>query len=156
MATTVPVNQRSNMSYNESRSIRGQLDPPEASPRTGWRYVQCTDRQNELRVRRLFLCQLNHPDTLLLLGIDTTTHIAHLRLAAQDGEKRVEQRRRCLVTRAQVLSPSEGPHDQKMPSPLQLDPPCRSVLSSSSRCFRTRRFQAQGDGAVVAIQTAAR
>ena len=37
-------------SFQESLSIRGRLDPPATSPHRGWRFLQCTDKFDELKV----------------------------------------------------------------------------------------------------------
>ncbi|KAI0669829.1 hypothetical protein C8Q78DRAFT_1037958 [Trametes maxima] len=43
-----PPNPRSN--YYLPSPVRGQLEVPEGQAKTGWRYIQCTDTPNELRV----------------------------------------------------------------------------------------------------------
>ncbi|KAI0651921.1 hypothetical protein C8Q79DRAFT_897991 [Trametes meyenii] len=43
-----PPNPRPN--YYMSSPVRGQLEVPEGQATTGWRYIQCTDTPNELRV----------------------------------------------------------------------------------------------------------
>ncbi|KAF9651883.1 hypothetical protein BDM02DRAFT_3109992 [Thelephora ganbajun] len=38
------------LQYFQSSPVRGQLEPPDATTRPGWRYLQCTDTPNELKV----------------------------------------------------------------------------------------------------------
>ncbi|KAI0082309.1 hypothetical protein K474DRAFT_1655693, partial [Panus rudis PR-1116 ss-1] len=38
------------LNYFQQAPVRGQLEPPDGYSRTGWRYLQCTDTPNELRV----------------------------------------------------------------------------------------------------------
>ena len=40
------------LSYYQTSPVRGQLEPYESQSRQGWRYLQCTDTPNELKVRR--------------------------------------------------------------------------------------------------------
>ncbi|RPD55803.1 hypothetical protein L226DRAFT_565053 [Lentinus tigrinus ALCF2SS1-7] len=48
MASSRPANPRLN--YYQQSPVRGQLENPDGTTRSGWRYVQCTDTPNELRV----------------------------------------------------------------------------------------------------------
>ena len=51
----MPFGNRNQPSSNlKPPSLRGQIDPPERSKRTktGWRYIQCTDNLDELKVSR--------------------------------------------------------------------------------------------------------
>jgi hypothetical protein len=41
------------LSYYQTSPVRGQLEPYESQSRQGWRYLQCTDTPNELKVRRV-------------------------------------------------------------------------------------------------------
>ncbi|KAI0375068.1 hypothetical protein BV20DRAFT_960124 [Pilatotrama ljubarskyi] len=43
-----PPNPRLN--YYQQSPVRGQLEVPQGAAKTGWRYIQCTDTPNELRV----------------------------------------------------------------------------------------------------------
>ncbi|KAI8990502.1 hypothetical protein BD414DRAFT_413539 [Trametes punicea] len=43
-----PSNPRLN--YYQPSPVRGQLEVPDGTSKTGWRYIQCTDTPNELRV----------------------------------------------------------------------------------------------------------
>lgn len=38
------------LQYFQPSPVRGQLEPPDATTRPGWRYLQCTDTPNELKV----------------------------------------------------------------------------------------------------------
>ncbi|KAI0778253.1 hypothetical protein BD413DRAFT_466587 [Trametes elegans] len=38
------------LNYYQQSPVRGQLEVPEDATKTGWRYIQCTDTPNELRV----------------------------------------------------------------------------------------------------------
>jgi len=38
------------LQYFQPNPVRGQLEPPNATSRPGWRYLQCTDTPNELKV----------------------------------------------------------------------------------------------------------
>src|SRR6266702_4685332 len=40
------------LAYFQTSPVRGQLEPYESQSRQGWRYLQCTDTPNELKVRR--------------------------------------------------------------------------------------------------------
>ena len=37
------------LQYFQQSPVRGQLEPPDATTRPGWRYLQCTDTPNELK-----------------------------------------------------------------------------------------------------------
>ena len=37
------------LQYFQPSPVRGQLEPPDATTRPGWRYLQCTDTPNELK-----------------------------------------------------------------------------------------------------------
>lgn len=39
------------LNYFQQSPVRGQLEVPDGYSRSGWRYLQCTDTPNELRVR---------------------------------------------------------------------------------------------------------
>lgn len=41
------------LQYFQPSPVRGQLEPPDASTRPGWRYLQCTDTPNELKGKRI-------------------------------------------------------------------------------------------------------
>lgn len=45
------------LSYFQTSPVRGQLEPYESQSRQGWRYLQCTDTPNELKVRRALLAR---------------------------------------------------------------------------------------------------
>ena len=38
------------LAYFQTSPVRGQLEPYEPQSRAGWRYLQCTDTPNELKV----------------------------------------------------------------------------------------------------------
>ncbi|KAI0348594.1 hypothetical protein BDW22DRAFT_108235 [Trametopsis cervina] len=38
------------LNYFQQSPVRGQLEPCDSTPKSGWRYLQCTDTPNELRV----------------------------------------------------------------------------------------------------------
>jgi hypothetical protein len=40
------------LAYFQTSPVRGQLEPYEPQSRAGWRYLQCTDTPNELKVCR--------------------------------------------------------------------------------------------------------
>lgn len=63
------------LNYFQQSPVRGQLEPPDGYARTGWRYLQCTDTPNELRVRRI-----RHNPRLVRLTLDFAGTAA-----AQDG-----------------------------------------------------------------------
>ncbi|KAI0068236.1 hypothetical protein BV25DRAFT_1941669 [Artomyces pyxidatus] len=42
--------QQHHLAYFQSSPVRGQLEPYDSDTRTGWRYLQCTDTPNELKV----------------------------------------------------------------------------------------------------------
>ncbi|RDX55787.1 hypothetical protein OH76DRAFT_569564 [Lentinus brumalis] len=48
MASTRPANPRLN--YYQQSPVRGQLENPDGTTKSGWRYIQCTDTPNELRI----------------------------------------------------------------------------------------------------------
>ena len=57
------------LQYFQPSPVRGQLEPPDASSRPGWRYLQCTDTPNELKGKQfliiLFLATDPSPPVLL-------------------------------------------------------------------------------------------
>ncbi|KAI0655146.1 hypothetical protein C8Q70DRAFT_924378 [Cubamyces menziesii] len=50
MSATAPRLPAQRLNYYQQSPVRGQLEIPEAGNKTGWRYIQCTDTPNELRV----------------------------------------------------------------------------------------------------------
>ena len=57
------------LQYFQPSPVRGQLEPPDATTRPGWRYLQCTDTPNELKGARspIFLSATTDPGTPVLL-----------------------------------------------------------------------------------------
>jgi hypothetical protein len=55
-----PHHQQQQLNYFQASPVRGQLEPDTDDTRLGWRYVQCTDTPNQLRVR------ISHRPTFLL------------------------------------------------------------------------------------------
>ena len=43
------------LQYFQPSPVRGQLEPPDASTRPGWRYLQCTDTPNELKGKQILM-----------------------------------------------------------------------------------------------------
>jgi len=43
------------LQYFQPSPVRGQLEPPDATTRPGWRYLQCTDTPNELKGKRILI-----------------------------------------------------------------------------------------------------
>lgn len=41
------------LQYFQPSPVRGQLEPPDANTRPGWRYLQCTDTPNELKGKQV-------------------------------------------------------------------------------------------------------
>lgn len=41
------------LNYFQQSPVRGQLEPTDGGSKSGWRYLQCTDTPNELRVLSL-------------------------------------------------------------------------------------------------------
>lgn len=46
------------LAYYQTSPVRGQLEPYEAKSKAGWRYLQCTDTPNELKVGVIHLLTL--------------------------------------------------------------------------------------------------
>jgi hypothetical protein len=46
------------LQYFQPSPVRGQLEPPDATTRPGWRYLQCTDTPNELKGKRILMISL--------------------------------------------------------------------------------------------------
>ena len=51
------------LAYFQTSPVRGQLEPYEPKSKAGWRYLQCTDTPNELKVRYLLTFR---PDLICL------------------------------------------------------------------------------------------
>jgi hypothetical protein len=43
------------LQYFQPSPVRGQLEPPDATTRPGWRYLQCTDTPNELKGKQILM-----------------------------------------------------------------------------------------------------
>jgi hypothetical protein len=43
------------LQYFQPSPVRGQLEPPDATTRPGWRYLQCTDTPNELKGNKFLI-----------------------------------------------------------------------------------------------------
>lgn len=43
------------LQYFQPSPVRGQLEPPDANSRPGWRYLQCTDTPNELKGKQALI-----------------------------------------------------------------------------------------------------
>jgi len=41
------------LQYFQPSPVRGQLEPPDATTRPGWRFLQCTDTPNELKGKQI-------------------------------------------------------------------------------------------------------
>jgi hypothetical protein len=54
------------LAYYEPSPVRGQLEPYEPQSRAGWRYLQCTDTPNELKVRHT---SISMPLLIFCLGL---------------------------------------------------------------------------------------
>ncbi|KAF8274059.1 hypothetical protein EI94DRAFT_1696341 [Lactarius quietus] len=77
------------LSYFQTSPVRGQLEPYESQSRQGWRYLQCTDTPNELKVllppktAHLYSQLLQHEISELergrLADWDRIVHIRHLK-----------------------------------------------------------------------------
>jgi FtsZ-binding cell division protein ZapB len=77
------------LSYYQTSPVRGQLEPYESQSRQGWRYLQCTDTPNELKVllppktAHLYSQLLHHEKSELERGRradwDRIVHIRHLK-----------------------------------------------------------------------------
>lgn len=50
------------LQYFQPSPVRGQLEPPNATTRPGWRYLQCTDTPNELRGKQVLMVPLPTTD----------------------------------------------------------------------------------------------
>lgn len=58
--SSAPIDHAS-LSYFQTSPVRGQLEPYEPQSRTGWRYLQCTDTPNELKVCHLLTLRPSFP-----------------------------------------------------------------------------------------------
>ena len=66
------------LDYLQASPVRGQLDPyDETSTKPGWRFLQCTDTPNELKVSPLLACPTSIPP--FLQGATSSTHSPVLR-----------------------------------------------------------------------------
>jgi len=43
------------LQYFQPSPVRGQLEPPDATTRPGWRWLQCTDTPNELKGKQILI-----------------------------------------------------------------------------------------------------
>jgi len=59
--------------------VRGQLEPPDARTSKGWRYIQCTETPNELKVRIIYIQCTNFPNKRSNLGLATAQYSSHVR-----------------------------------------------------------------------------
>ena len=57
------------LQYFQPSPVRGQLEPPDATTRPGWRYLQCTETANELKGKQFTTTQLQSTEagSLVLL-----------------------------------------------------------------------------------------
>jgi hypothetical protein len=51
------------LQYFQQSPVRGQLEPPDATTRPGWRYLQCTDTPNELKGKKFVILWSPTTDT---------------------------------------------------------------------------------------------
>lgn len=81
--------EQASLAYFQTSPVRGQLEPYEPQSRAGWRYLQCTDTPNELKVllppktALLYSQLLQHESSELARGRtadwDRVLHIRHLK-----------------------------------------------------------------------------
>ena len=68
------------LQYFQPSPVRGQLEPPDAATRPGWRYLQCTDTPNELKGERILTASSppTDPEPLVLLPPRASQVFAYL------------------------------------------------------------------------------
>jgi hypothetical protein len=84
------------LDYLQVSPVRGQLEPSdETTKKTGWRFVQCTDTPNELKVGITTL------STSFLIrrtaGTFTSAHGSVVRQSAQSRDIRTRQKAHCIL-----------------------------------------------------------
>ncbi|KAI0932131.1 hypothetical protein AcV7_000682 [Taiwanofungus camphoratus] len=93
------------LNYFQQSPVRGQLETPDGYSRTGWRYLQCTDTPNELRV-------LLPPRTALIYGQLLKTEAAELakdRNASWDRILQIRHLKDRMIRKCQRLARAEAP-----------------------------------------------
>ena len=71
------------LNYFQQSPVRGQLEPTDGVSRSGWRYLQCTDTPNELRVREFPLRFATRSSESKFEGTFAAADGADIQLSAQ-------------------------------------------------------------------------
>ncbi|KAI1797945.1 hypothetical protein LXA43DRAFT_982732 [Ganoderma leucocontextum] len=109
MAHPRPADPRLN--YYQQSPVRGQLENPDGTTRSGWRYIQCTDTPNELRV-------LLPPRTALIYGHILRAELAELAKDKAANWEHIVQIRHLkdrMIRKCTRLSRTTQPKDKPVP-----------------------------------------
>ncbi|EJF66761.1 hypothetical protein DICSQDRAFT_47154 [Dichomitus squalens LYAD-421 SS1] len=112
MAYLPPADPRLN--YYQQSPVRGQLENPDGTTRSGWRYIQCTDTPNELRV-------LLPPYTAQIYGHILNAENAELAKGKAANWERILQIRHLkdrMIRKCTRLSRTSQPKDKPAPRVL--------------------------------------
>ncbi|KAI0801194.1 hypothetical protein C8Q74DRAFT_1364833 [Fomes fomentarius] len=99
------------LNYYQQSPVRGQLENPDGTTRSGWRYIQCTDTPNELRV-------LIPPRTALIYTHLLKAEVAELAKDKSANWERIVQIRHLkdrMIRKCTRLSRAATPKDKPTP-----------------------------------------
>lgn len=107
------------LDYLQASPVRGQLEPhDEASTKPGWRFLQCTDTPNELKVSPFPTRQIHIPHIpFFFQGAASPTHCPVLCHSLKGRAQRTCKETRCFLGTHSRHSSSQGSHDQEMSTP---------------------------------------
>lgn len=78
------------LDYRRPSPVRGQLEPYDEKATKGWRYLQCTDTPNQLKVKEAVFFSQRH-DLLIRfvsLGIAASQYSIDVRTTVEGGDRR--------------------------------------------------------------------